>query len=327
MRTTFIPEPWARNPHIQTILGSMKLRLIGKKNMMIESSREMTIDGGDGVRLLGYYSPQSLMPPRGLVTLIHGWEGSSDSTYIHSTGNYLYDMGYNIFRLNLRDHGNSHHLNEGLFHGALTEEIFQAVRNIADLSDQIPNYLIGFSLGGNFSLRIALRHAFSAIPRLSHVFCISPALDPYKATVSIDESFPIYRHYFLNKWKKSLQKKQSLFPDRYDFRSILNEKTCMALTEAIMPCYPDFRNYREYFNHYTLLGNALRDLSIPVTIIASEDDPVVPVRDFYELNKNRFLQVLIQKHGGHCGFLNFLPFRCWYEGEIAHILDTGATIK
>jgi predicted alpha/beta-fold hydrolase len=319
MKGTFIPKPWARNPHVQTILGSMKFRL-PEKNPMIDTSREMIIDGGNGIRLLGYYSPQSSLPPRGLVTLIHGWEGSADSTYIHSTGKYLYEKGYDIFRLNLRDHGSSHHLNEGLFHGALTEETFQSVRNISNLADNLPYYLAGFSLGANFSLRVALKHSFSEIPRLRHVFCISPALDPYKATLSIDNSLPIYRHYFLNKWKISLKKKQFFFPDKYDFRNILKEKTCLALTEAIMPHYPDFGSYRDYFNRYTLLGNALLDLTIPVTIIASEDDPIVPVADLFELKKNKYLQVLIQKYGGHCGFINFFPFTCWSEKKMADIL-------
>ncbi|MEI8173124.1 MAG: alpha/beta fold hydrolase [Deltaproteobacteria bacterium] len=326
MEGQFIPRPWARNPHIQTVLGSAKLRLTGI-NQFINTSKEMVINGASGTRLLGYYSKQTIMQGRGLVTLIHGWEGSSDSTYILSTSRYLYEKGYDIFRLNLRDHGNSHHLNEGLFHGALTEETFQAVHSIASLSHGAPYYIIGFSLGGNFALRIALEHSRSEIPRLRHVFCVSPALDPYKATVSIDTSLPIYRHYFLNKWKRSLKKKQSLFPHRYDFHDILKEKTCIALTEAMMPYYPDFDDYREYFKRYTLLGDSFANLAVPVTVIASKDDPIVPVSDYCDLKKNRYFQLLMQNHGGHCGFLNFLPFECWYERKIDHILTQETSLN
>ena len=117
---------------------------------MNECARKMIIEGGNGVRLLGYHSQQTSGHSRGLITLIHGWEGSSDSTYVLSTGKYLYERGYDIFRLNLRDHGNSHHLNEGLFHGALIEETFQAIHNISRLSENKPYYLIGFSLGWKF---------------------------------------------------------------------------------------------------------------------------------------------------------------------------------
>ena len=38
----------------------------------------------------------------------------------------------------------------------------------------------------------------------------------------------------------------------------------MALTEAVMPYYPDFRSYTEYFSQYTLKGNYFDDLSVPV---------------------------------------------------------------
>ncbi len=248
---------------------------------MVDCARDMIIEGGNGVRLLGHHSLQPTHSSIGLVTLIHGWEGSADSSYILSTAEYLYNKGYDVFRLNLRDHGSSHHLNEGLFHGALIEETFHAVRDISHLSGNKPYYLIGFSLGGNFALRIALKHNLTRIPNLKHIISVSPALNPYKATLSIDESIPIYRYYFLHKWKSSLRKKQALFPEKYDFADVMRIKTCMALTEAIMPYYPDFCNYREYFNQYTLHDNIFGDLSIPVTIIASEDDPIIPIDDIH----------------------------------------------
>jgi predicted alpha/beta-fold hydrolase len=279
----------------------------------------MIIEGGNGVRLLGYYSMHPLNHGKGLITLIHGWEGSSDSSYVLSTAKYLYDKGYEIFRLNLRDHGKSHHLNEGLFHGALIEETFQAVCNISYLSNGKPYYVVGFSLGGNFALRIAVKQSFSRIPHLKHVVSISPSLDPYKATLSIDKSPSVYRLYFLNKWKSSLRKKQELFPQKYDFADIMKLNTCMALTEAIMPYYPDFSNYREYFDQYTLRDTFFSNLSTPVTIIASEDDPIVPIHDFYELQENIYLKLSIHRYGGHCGFIDILPFQCWYEREIEKI--------
>jgi uncharacterized protein len=318
-KNAFTPKPWTRNPHLQTILGSIKKRSRDRHSMM-EHAREKIIDGGNGARLLGYHSSQSSQNVKGLITLIHGWEGSADSAYVLSTAQYLYDKGYDIFRLNLRDHGNSHHLNEGLFHGALIEETFHAVKAISCFSHELPYYVIGFSLGGNYALRIALKNSISRIINLRHVIAISPALDPYKATVSIDESLPLYRYYFLNKWKNSLRKKQMLFPKRYYFDDMMKLKTCMALTEAVMIYYPEFRTYREYFNQYTLKGDVFTDLSIPVSIIASEDDPIVPVHDLYGLESNRYLRLSIQEYGGHCGFINFPPFQCWYEKEIEHIL-------
>jgi predicted alpha/beta-fold hydrolase len=316
----FLPPPWARSPHIQTIFGSLKIRAAGK-NEMARAAQEVIVDGGNGARLLGYHSRQGLRPPRGLIILIHGWEGSSDSTYVLSTGRFFFRRGYDIFRLNLRDHGKSHHLNPGLFHGALTEETAQAVGNAARLLPDGPCYLIGFSLGGNFAMRIALRQSLFPIDNLRRAFAISPALDPHRSTLAIDRGLPLYRDYFLGKWKRSLRRKQRCFPELYRFDEILRLKSCMALTEAIMPWYTEYAGYLDYFRRYTLTGDALAPLAMPLTIFTAEDDPVVPAEDFRRLPQNRYLDVSITRYGGHCGFLAPFPFGCWYERSIARIID------
>ena len=319
MQMEFQPGFLSRNPHLQSMAATSPVRNVGR-NPMEDAARETIVDGGDGVRLLGYHSNQPHRKSRGLIILIHGWEGSSHSAYILSTGKYFFEKGYDVFRLNLRDHGESHHLNEGLFHGALIDETLRAVGNVCRSSPDLPAYLIGFSLGGNFALRIALGQSAARIANLKHVFSISPALDPYKSTRCIDESLPFYRLYFLKKWKRSLRKKQAIFPEKYDFNGVLNHRTCMGLTEAMMPWYPQFTDCRSYFKRYTLLDGAFRDLSIPVTVFASEDDPFIPVEDFLRLERNSRLQLLIQRYGGHCGFLEFFPYDCWYERMIERII-------
>jgi len=320
MEDQFSPAPWARSPHLQTIFGSLSLRVWGT-NEMTDASHEMIVDAGDGVRLLGCRSRQRERPPRGLIILLHGWEGSADSTYMRSTGRFFYRLGYDIFRLNLRDHGRSHHLNRGLFHGALTDETARAVAAICGLLPDGPCYLVGFSLGGNFALRIAMRQAVAQISNLKEVFCISPALDPYKATLAIDSGLSAYRRYFLAKWKRSLRKKQRIFPELYNFDGILHHGTCLALTEAIMPYYPEFGDYRDYFRRYTLTGDVLDSLALPATVFVSEDDPVVAAQDFHHLPENKYLHLSIQKCGGHCGFLDPFPWGCWYERRIAQIIQ------
>jgi len=319
MKEKFNPKPWARNRHIQSIFASLKIRAMGS-NAMVECAKKMIVDGGNGIRLLGFHSAHGDNSGKGLILLIHGWEGSSDSTYILHTGNYLFKKGYDIFRLNLRDHGASHHLNEGLFHGGRTDETFTAASNIAKLSRGKPFSIVGFSLGGNFALRIALRHGKMPVKDLKQIISISAILDPLRSTLLIDNSLFIYRHYFLKKWKRSLEIKQGLFPDMYDFTDILKMKTLMEMTDGVTDGYSHFQDHREYFNTYTLLGNALADLSVPVSMIISRDDPFILVKDFFELKRNHNLHLSVQQHGGHCGFLDPFPFGCWFEREIDRIM-------
>jgi predicted alpha/beta-fold hydrolase len=286
---------------------------------MADNSREIIINTSSGSRLLSFYShhPQS----KGLIILLHGWEGSSSSAYLLATGDYFYNLGFSICRLNLRDHGDSHYLNEGLFHGALLDETFDAVNYLSRLSENKPVYLIGFSIGGNFVLRIAIRHHWTPIANLKHVFAISPPLDPYKTTLAIDNGYFFYRKYFLKKWKRSLIKKQRLFPGEYDFNKMLKAKTCMGLTEEIMPYFPDLLSYRDYFNLYTLKNDSFQYLNIPVKIFISEDDPVIPYEDYKRIQENEFLKISRQRFGGHCGFIDLFPVRCWYNKVIAEIIN------
>jgi predicted alpha/beta-fold hydrolase len=51
-------------------------------------------------------------------------------------------------------------------------------------------------------------------------------------------------------------------------------------------------------------------------MVTSKDDPVIPYANFIELNNSENLEVKIQKHGRHCGFIHFFQEETWYSEEI-----------
>ncbi len=310
---TFQPRSFLKNRHLQSVLASSHL-IIPPHGPLSRHSREFIIETPGGSKLLSYVShhPRS----RGMMILLHGWEGSSSSAYILAAGAYFFDRNFSVCRLNLRDHGESHHLNQGLFHGALIEETFDAINAIAQQAGNLPVYLLGFSLGANFSLRIAMRHSHTPVRNLQKVFAISPPLDPFKTTQTIDCGPALYRSYFLKKWKRSLRKKQKFFPDQYDFSGMLQARSCMELTEKMMAYFPEFSSYRAYFQLYTLTEKSFRDLSLPVKIFIADDDPVIALDDFRKLRDHGFLTVSRQPFGGHCGFVDLFPQRRWYNEQI-----------
>ena len=320
----FQPPWYLRSGQIQTVLASMSLRAWGK-NPMRDTAEEVTIKTPQGIRLQGYHSPKGSTHPRGLVILLHGWEGSADSTYIACTGRALYQCGYDIFRLNFRDHGSSHHLNPGIFYAVLLEEVFQAVRQISRIVEENPVFLVGFSLGGNFALRIARQMRHAPIKNLGHVVAISPVLDPKKATVRIDGQ-ALIRKYFLKKWLQSLQIKQGLFPEAYDFSEMCKLNTIMTVTEKMIEQYSDYNSAAEYFKEYSLLHDAIDDLAVRTTIVTAADDPIIPVDDFYDLRLNHRTELIIHTHGGHNGFIDGFYLKSWYEQELANWFDEATAI-
>jgi len=313
------PPLLLRNAYLQTILASTGLRAQGP-NAMREAAREKIIETGGGVKLLGCHSVQNYRRSKGLAILLHGWEGSADSTYLLRCGKCLYDHGYEIFRLNFRDHGNSHHLNKGIFYAVLLDEVYEAVRQVAGFSDGRPAFLVGFSLGGNFVLRILKKCVNVPIANLHHAVCISPVLNPKQSTAAIDR-IAFIRRYFLAKWRRSLTKKQALFPELYDFAEVLGLKTIQALTDALLEKYSSFATAQDYFDAYCVMGKAIADVDTPTTIVTAEDDPIIPIRDFRDLELNTRIRLVIHPHGGHNGFITGFKLQSWYENQIIRLFD------
>jgi len=145
MTDVFIPPFYLRNTFTQTLLASNKFRVRGK-NPMLDFASEVLLNPLNDVRLQGFYSPQQNRPAQGVVMLLHGWEGSVNSTYILRTGRVLYEHGFSVFRLNYRDHGDTQHLNPGLFYAVLLDEVFGVVQQVAQYASGLPFYLVGFSM-------------------------------------------------------------------------------------------------------------------------------------------------------------------------------------
>jgi predicted alpha/beta-fold hydrolase len=322
---TFSPPGWLSNPHVQSILPSLRVRrplVLRRARRLLGISQEHILDCGDGVRLMGKYSSrESAGHPqaRDLVVLLHGWEGHAESPYVLSLGTHLFHLGCDIFRLNFRDHGPTHHLNEDLFHSCRLDEVVGAVRAIQQLHPDRRLSVAGFSLGGNFALRVAARASAAGI-RLERAIGICPVLRPHSAMEILENGPFIYQQYFLGKWKSSLRIKQAAFPDRYDFRPILAQRSIRTMTEVMLERYSEFASLDAYLSGYAITGNALATLDVPGHLVASLDDPIIPSTDLKDLPRNANLHITTATHGGHCGFMDRINSESWADRQVAHIM-------
>ncbi len=321
----FNPPLWLRNHHLQSILPTSRLRrpwVIPRARALLASSRPAILDCGAGVRLSGFHSRQesALRPEaRALVVLLHGWEGSAQSLYVLGLGGHLFEMGFDIFRLNFRDHGGSHALNPGLFHSCRIDEVVGAVARLQDLYPERQLIVGGFSLGGNFALRVAARAPAAGI-QLYRAFAVCPVLSPHSTLDVLEHGSFIYRQYFIQKWKRSLLEKQRCFPDLYDLKGILAMNTITAMTDSMVRHYSEFPDLDAYLTGYAIVDGALADLTVPSHVVIAEDDPIIPVRDAGRLARTPFLSVTTSRYGGHCGFLNRFGRESWVNGWVTQIL-------
>jgi predicted alpha/beta-fold hydrolase len=313
--------PWLlRNPHVQSVLSSARVRrwLALRRDDAIETrADEHILDCGDGVRLQGFHTAQrAFADSRGLVVLLHGWEGSARSNYVLTTGARLLREGFDVFRLNFRDHGETHHLNREIFHSCRIDEVVNAVREAARGFAPRALAIAGFSLGGNFALRVALRAPAARIP-LDYALAVCPVISPASGLFGLENGPAFYQRYFLHKWTRSLRAKQSLFPDTELFSRDELRDDLRGLTRTLVLRHTDFGSLENYLSGYSIERDALSALEVPATILTSSDDPVIPIEDFRALELPPRVELDIAAYGGHCGFIDGFGLGSFTEDYIA----------
>jgi len=314
--------PWPlRSGHVQTMLSSSGIRrtLLPKRAHKVqEDAREVLVDVGSGDRLSGRFTPQTTgRASRGLAILFHGWEGSVDSTYVLQTGSRLLEDGWDIFRLNFRDHGDSHGLNEALFHSCRIDEVVTALGEIARMFPSRVIGVAGFSLGGNFALRAAMLASKQVIP-IDYVLAVCPIIDPAEGLFSLESEAPwFYNAYFMHKWRRSLRLKQEAFPQQTYFELDELKQNMRDLTSSLVLRHTDFGSLEAYLDGYSVAGDRLMGLHVPATILTSRDDPVIPVSAFHQLRLPPNIELDIANYGGHCGFIRDFSMTSFTDDYIA----------
>lgn len=323
----FAPPRFLDNPHVQSVLASHRLRrwLRGDAIAELQRQAEYTLlECANGIRLQGWYNAAPSETARGLVVLLHGWEGSALSSYLCNTAVQLQRAGFAVFRLEFRDHGDGQHLNEGLFHSCLIDEVVDAVRLVGERWPIRPLLVAGFSLGGNFALRVALRAPKAGIP-LSRAVAVCPVIEPAHGLAAMERAPWFYQQYFLLKWRRSLKLKQKAFPDHYDFGPWMRGLGVRALTREMIVRYSEFDTLEQYLDGYSVAGDRLAALEMPATILTSEDDPIIPVDDFRALRLPPHAELRIVRHGGHCGFLENWRLESWAERFVLAACERSAS--
>lgn len=301
----YVPPRWLRNAHLQSFLSSSNLRRrrgLRRLQALGTVSTEHIFDGGAGVRLQGWHTVIPGMDIQGLALLLHGWEGSAESSYMRMTAASLLERGYEVVRLNFRDHGNTHHLNEEIFHSCLLPEVLHAACDVAARFPQRPMVAAGYSLGGNFALRLALRAPEVGLP-LARVAAVCPVLDPHSALTGMEQGLPLYHWYFQRKWRHSLEIKRQLFPERHLYDDQVLSLNVRELTRWMVEHETEYGTLENYLDGYSVAGDRLAGMRVPAHILMAQDDPVIPFADFARWQLPDTAQLEVARWGGHCGFI------------------------
>lgn len=235
--------------------------------------------------------------PRGLVLVVHGMGGRPTSHYMARAANAAWRHGFSTLRLALRG---ADRQGEDFYHAGLTADLRAALLSPA-VAPLGPFFVLGYSLGGHVSLKFA---AEGALPGVRAVAAVSPPLDLVTTAHALDhEVSPVYRHYLLGGLKSIYRQVARKRPVPSSVWSVLRARTVRQWDERAVCPRHGFESPDAYYAGESVAPR-LGQIGIPTLVIASDRDPLVPVRTTRATLRHRHEGIDYREiaAGGHAGF-------------------------
>jgi len=282
-----------------------------------EQRREYRIDSSATIVALEH---QPGLKPRGQIVLLHGLEGCAESGYMQSFTQAALVRGFGVHRLNMRTCGGTEELCETMYHSGLTSDT-RAVLEQIHLRFGGPAFVVGFSLGGNVTLKLAGELGVTEL--LAGVCAVSTPID-LAACVRCTErsSNQVYARRFLKRLCGRVRRKSKLSPHLYSAAGLDQVKTIWEFDDRVTAPLFGFGTAANYYATQSAI-RYLHKIRVPTLIIAAKDDPLVPF-DVYNdpvFECNPALTLIAPEHGGHLGFLSRGESRFWVDGAALNWME------
>lgn len=312
VETPFVPHPWFRSPHAQTIFPAYAWHGSPRPPAI---RRLVPVSDGDQIVL---HEDETPVAER-IVVLLHGLNGSAQSPYVLRIAAKLRQRGFHVVRVDLRGHGEGMDLAQKPGHAGRSDDVAAILKYLSINHPQAKFDLVGISLGGNIALKMLgemndeSREARRLV-RAAVVVC--PPIDLVaSSTHMLQPQSRLYSRAFVKKLIKLLRRRarQGM---TIPFPSPL-PKTVWDFDDRVTAPLSGFRDATEYYEQSSA-SRVLDHVTTPTLLIASQDDPIVPgsifQRDFPEN-----MTVCLPQHGGHVGFYaarNGDPDRYWMDWRV-----------
>ena len=291
--STYKPPLWLINGHFDTIYPAFF-----RKVSFNPTVNNITIHTPDNDYFeLNYYDNNSDKT----VIISHGLEGNNMRPYIIGMAKKFFKNDWNVIAWNYR--GCNGKINNSIksYHSGFIEDL-QEVIMFAD-TQQIKNIsLIGFSLGGNITLRYLGNHK-SVHDKINSAVTLSVPLDLHLGCLEISKpSNKIYEKRFLRSLKQKVKEKAKRFPE-IDTKYLSRIHKLKAFDDYYTAPLHGFKDAIDYYRSCSALY-VLDNVRIPTLIINALNDPFLPSSCYpYELlKKHSYVHLETPERGGHVGF-------------------------
>lgn len=312
--STFFPQSYLKNPHLQTVWGGLAGRLRRLPSPDI-ASYEGT--GGDFFEVASWKPLDR--PPLGRIVILHGLEGSLQSGYLRSLILQLtQSQSLSVEVLFLRGCGTTINRVPRAYHSGFTDDL----RQYLSLSVE-PVLLVGFSIGGNIVLKYLGEEGSAAEPLVRSAIAISTPGN-LSATASAIAQKPIYQRYFISAFHRKHRLKVShgiADPAFADFSTI---STFYDYDSRFTAPFFGYGSAEEYWNANSS-SRFIGSIRVKSRLILALDDPFFSSESFplQECSASEWVDLELTCQGGHVGFL-YSPFLPSHVENI--ILETARSL-
>jgi len=237
-----------------------------------------------------------------LVVISHGLEGDSNAPYALGMARALMDNDFDVLVWNFR--GCSGEINRlcKFYHSGETEDLNTVISYVSKMEYE-SIYLIGFSIGGNITLKYlgekrVLHPKIKAAVALS-VPCHLESTAKHLATFRAK----IYMHRFLKSLRNKIKEKAALMPNQLSAEGIEKIKDFYMFDTRYTAPLNGYSSAKEYWSKNSSIFY-LENITMPTLIINAQNDPFLRLQSYptREAEKNKNILLEIPEQGGHCGF-------------------------
>ena len=256
-----------------------------------------------------------------VVVLIHGLEGSSEGHYIKGMVKAVNAHGWDAVALNLRGCSEEDNRNYYSYHSGKSDDLAYVVHKLLENFAYEEIRIVGFSLGGNITLKYAGEQGRNLPPEVKAVAAVSVPCSLESAAGVIGNAFGgIYLRRFLKTLKEKAIAKKKKHPDApFSIKAIQEAKDFFDYDDVVTAPANGFRSAKDYYTRCSC-KQFLPDIKIPAYLINATDDPFFGAACFpyqeAKANKNFLLEA--PSYGGHVGFVSGFDFQgyFWHERQI-----------
>jgi uncharacterized protein len=263
--------------------------------------------GDSGYLSIVQTKPKDWQLGQRIVLLVHGLTGSELSTHPVRLAQHFARRGVLAVRMNMRGCGPGAGLAKGIYHSGRSEDTRAVLEWIAQRYPGSPITQIGISLGGNATLKMAGELGRNHPDYLESVVSVSAPIDLHASSLRI--SAPrnrLFDFYFANHLVKHVQVESRRHPDKVPSlpNGLRAGKISLAkFDDLYVAPISGFNSGRHYYEMCSSLP-LLDSIRCRHLLLASEDDPVIPVEMYRMIQKKSNRDLIITRKGGHAAYIS-----------------------